>query len=84
METKLISVRMPTQLITQMQVLADSEGYASLQEIIKESVRVHLNNRKMLQAKMQMKQLAGSQKLKRPLTRNFRNQIAKEFLKNKK
>lgn len=81
MQTQLISIRMPKQLVTQLTRVVAKEGYSSVQEIIKESVRAYLAEKKLAWARKELQTVFGSQKLKRPLTKKVKDEIIAEYEK---
>lgn len=47
MANELVSIRMPGSLLEESRNIADSEGYANVQEFIREAIRDHIRTRKL-------------------------------------
>lgn len=84
MTTKLVNVRIPKELFNQAEFLIQREGYASMQELLKESLRAHVSEKLKKVALLELKRLAGSYKHIKPLSKEEMDKLVrKEFFNMK-
>jgi Arc/MetJ-type ribon-helix-helix transcriptional regulator len=81
MVNKLISIRLPKQLVTEIESIVKMQGYTSMQELIKEAIRVQVAQKRQAWALSQLDLMAGSQKIKQNLTPKQRKQFVESYSK---
>lgn len=69
MTTKLVNVRLPEELLARATTIVKKEGYSSIQELMKESLRNHIDQRLKEQALIALKQMVGSQKGRKEISK---------------